>query len=214
MITEDEDETSVHRTGLAMDVAEIGRVAVRDRWGLAFMAVGWIHLAIFLTCYLLFSRGDRTETHFLALWATELAAVVVIYRKTIGDRIRGPAPSLLTLGLRVWITFLILSLNVASLNTLTGLENDWFKPVWGTLSTFGFATMAWVFHLAFLIPAVQMSLTGLLLARYPDHAYAIYAVSWWLALHGVGLTLEYKRAMSMGRASCSLEAPASVASPG
>ncbi|WP_435015495.1 hypothetical protein TA3x_003035 [Tundrisphaera sp. TA3] len=214
MTTKDGDDTSVYRTGLAMDVAEISRVAVRDRWGLPFMAVGWVHLVIFLACYTLISRGDRTETHFLALWAAELAAVVVIYRKTIGDRARGPAPALLTLGVRVWITFLILSLNVASLNTMTGLENDWFKPIWGTLSTFGFATMAWVFHLAFLIPAVQMSLTGLLLARYPDHAYAIYGVSWWLALHGIGLTLEHKRAMAGARDACPLEGSAPVASPG
>ena len=207
----DEDETGQPPTGLAADVAEIARVAVRDRWGLALMVVGWIHLAVFLVCFALIAQGDRTEIHFLALWALELVVVIAVYRRTIGDRSRGPAPAMLILAVRVWITFLILSLNVASLNSLMGLENDWFKPVWGTLSTFGFATMAWVFHLGFLIPAVQMSLTALLIARFPDYAYAIYGVSWWLALHGVGLTLERKRAADEARSSRILESASTVA---
>ena len=68
---------------------------------------------------------------------------------------------------RVWITFLILAFSSASLNSLVGFETDWFKATWATLATFGFATMAWIFHLGFLIPAVQMSLTALLIARHP-----------------------------------------------
>lgn len=196
--------------GLAADVAEIARVAVRDRWGLTLMAVGWVHLAIFLVCFTLISVGDRTEIHFLALWAAELAAVIAIVRGTIGHRSRGPAPALLGLAIRVWITFLILSLNVASLNTLSGLENDWFKPIWGTLSTFGFAMMAWIFHLGFLVPAVQMSLTALLMSRFPDQAYAIYGVSWWLALHGVGITLERKRVVAPAPARAALPPPREV----
>jgi hypothetical protein len=54
--------------------------------------------------------------------------------------------------------------------------------------------MAWIFHLKFLIPAVQMSLTALLIARYPEYAYGLYGVSWCLALNSVGLTLERRRA--------------------
>lgn len=96
---------------------------------------------------------------------------------------------------RVWITFLILAFSTATMNKLVGFETDWFKAIWATLSTFGFATMAWIFHLKFLIPAVQMSLTAMLIARYPDYAYGIYGISWWIALNTVGLALERRRSL-------------------
>ncbi len=69
--------------------------------------------------------------------------------------------------LRVWLTFVILCLTSASLNSLTGFEIDWFKISWAMLGTFGFAVLAWIFHLAFLIPAVLMSITALCDRRPP-----------------------------------------------
>ncbi len=85
---------------------------------------------------------------------------------------------------RIWATFLILSFNVASLNTLTGWAIDWFKPVWATLSTFGFATTAYVTNLWFFVPAVQMYFTGLAMALFPNDSYLIYGMSWWATLPG------------------------------
>ena len=180
-------------SGLAADVAYLDRVALRDRWGMALVRVGWVHLAVFLFCQFLYGRGDRAETHFLPLWGLDLFCAIAIFRRTI----RGPAPSLFLLIARIWITFLILAFSTASLNSLVGFETDWFKAIWATLSTFGFATMAWIFHLRFLIPAVQMSLTALLIARYPAFAYGIYGASWCIALNTVGLSLERRRALSM-----------------
>ena len=90
---------------------------------------------------------------------------------------------------RVWITFLILSFNVASLNTLTGWSVDWFKPVWCTLASFGFATMAWLFGLRFLIPAFLMYFTGLLMVKFPEWNYLIHGISWWATLQSLGWDL-------------------------
>ncbi len=191
-------------SGLAADIADLDRVALRDRWGLALVRLGWVHLAIFSICQFLYGRGDRAESHFLPLWGVDLLGAVLIFRRTI----REPIPSLFTLVVRIWITFLILTFSTATMNSLVGFETDWFKAVWATLSTFGFATMAWIFHLRFLIPAVQMSLTAMLIARYPDFAYGIYGVSWWVALNAVGLTLERRRVDSMagidGSSACSV----------
>jgi hypothetical protein len=100
---------------------------------------------------------------------------------------------------RVWVTFLILSFNLASMNTLTGLDREWFRPVLCTLSTFGFATMAYLIHLRFFVPAVQMYFTGLLMVRFPMHGYLIYGLSWWLALEGIGWTLELRRRRAEAR---------------
>ena len=184
-------------SGLAADIAELDRVALRDRWGLALVLVGWIHLGVFLTCQFLYGRGDRAESHFLPLWGLDLAGSILIFRRFFVGRSQQPAPALLGLVTRIWVTFLILTFSSASLNSLVGFETDWFKAIWGTLSTFGFATMAWIFHLKFLIPAVQMSLTALLIARYPAFAYGIYGLSWCIALNSVGLTLERRRAASL-----------------
>jgi hypothetical protein len=192
----DPDIPPIRRSGLEADVADMDRVALRDRWGLALIAVGWVHLAIFLICQGLFAQGDRSKSHFLPLWGVDLILAVLILRRFIGGRSRGSAPSLLPLVTRVWITFLILAFSSANLNSLIGFETDWFKANWATLATFGFATMAWIFHLAFLIPAVQMSMTALLIARHPEWAYLIYGASWCLALNGVGLVLERRGALA------------------
>jgi hypothetical protein len=91
---------------------------------------------------------------------------------------------------RVWATYLILAFNAATMNSLMGWSADWFKPSWATLATFGFATMAWLFGLRFLIPAVQMYFTGLLMVQFPHYQYLIFGLSWWLALQAIGLVLR------------------------
>jgi hypothetical protein len=180
-------------SGLALDIAELDEVALRDRWGLALVRVGWLHLVVFSICQSLYGAGDRAESHFLPLWGVDLIGSILIFRRSMVGPGRGPTPTLLPLVARIWITFLILAFSTASLNRLIGFETDWFKAIWATLSTFGFATMAWIFHLKFLIPAVQMSLTALLIARYPQYAYGLYGLSWCVALNAVGLSLERRR---------------------
>ena len=59
------------------------------------------------------------------------------------------------------------------------------------LGTFGFATLAWIFHLAFLVPAVAMSLTALLIASHPDHAYLIFGLSWCLTMQSLAAWLKF-----------------------
>jgi hypothetical protein len=91
---------------------------------------------------------------------------------------------------RIWVTFFILALSMLSLNNLTGWETPWFKLGWATLSSFGFAMLAWLIDLRFLLLAVQMWLTGLLMLRFPHVSYLIYGISWWMLLEGMGIWLE------------------------
>jgi hypothetical protein len=181
---------NIRPPGLTADVAEFRRVAIRDRWGLGLMAIAWVHLATFLACHAMYSAGDLAPPRYLLIWALELVVVVVLLRRMVTNNGCHPAPPLVGLLARIWVTFLILAFSVASLNQLSGMPPEWFKPVWCTLSTFGFAMMAWVVSLWFLVPAVQMSLTAMLIARFPKHAYLIYSITWWVALHIVALTLE------------------------
>ena len=86
---------------------------------------------------------------------------------------------------RLWGTFLILSFNLVMLNALTGWETRWYRPAWGTLSTFFFASLAWLFSTRLFIPAVQMYFTALLMLYFKDQDNLIYGVSWWIALLGI-----------------------------
>ena len=147
------------------------------------MVVAWIHLATFAACQSLHDPLVERDVRHLLLWVVELAAVIMAMRKVAGLGWFWSSPAINIIA-RLWVTFLILSFNVATLNALTGWESLWFKASWGTLSTFLFAVMAWLFSSKFLIPAVQMYFTALLMARFPDWNNLVYGVSWWLALMG------------------------------
>jgi hypothetical protein len=180
-------------------IAELREVGQRRPWGQALMAVGGVHLVFFVICQAVYTAGVRASLPSLVLWSSELATVLLVMRIVAG---RGWAHNSPAVGLilRVWITFLILSFNVASLNTLTGWTLDWFKPVWCTLASFGFATMAWLFGLRFLIPAFQMYFTGLLMVRFPEWSYLIHGVSWCAALQYLGWDLARRRPRPIGSA--------------
>lgn len=174
---------------------ELERASVAGRWGLAFQISGWVHLAFFAVCQWIYTPGARGDLRYLALWVAEVVALLVIFR-----RVSGPGwwkiPRAAGLLVRIWGTFLILTFNVASYNSLMGWEMDWFKPVWATLGTFGFATLAWLIDLRFLVFAFGMYFTGLLLIQFPHGAYAIYGVVWWLVLQVIGVSLERHRRRS------------------
>ena len=174
-------------------VADLERVALRDRWGLGLMVVGWSHLAFFLLEQALFTAGIVSRPLFVALWGAELVANIVLFGRVVG-RGWSRATPLAGIMVRLWATFLILSFNVASLNTMTGWSLDWFKPVWATLSTFGFMMMAYLINPRYFALAVQMYFTGLLMALFPAWNYLIYGLSWWASLQGVGVILERRRA--------------------
>ena len=185
-----EPPRAVRPPGLTADLDDLRCVALRDRWGLGLMAIGWVHLATFMACYAMYRSGHLDPPAYLVLWLVELIVVIVMLRRIVTSHGRHKAPPMVGLLARVWITFAILALSVASLNRLTGMPPEWFKPMWCTLSTFGFAMLGWLVSLWFLAPAVQMSLTGMLIAAMPREAYFIYAVSWFVALQAIGMTLE------------------------
>jgi hypothetical protein len=190
---------TIRAPGLSADVAALRIAALRDRWSLGLMAIAWVHLATFLASHAMYRAGDLAPPRFLLIWFVEMLVVVLLIRRMVTNNGRHPAPPLVGLLARVWITFLILGFSLASTNNLMGMPPEWFKPAWGTLSTFGFAMMAWILSLWFLVPAVQMSLTAMMMARWTPHAYLIYAVSWWIALHLVALALERARKVAISR---------------
>jgi hypothetical protein len=154
--------------------------------------VGTIHLASFILCQWLSGPISRRDLRFPAIWFAELICVIAAMRLLAGRHwIRRSAA--MSLVAKLWTTFLLLSFNVVTLNSLVGIETPWFKPVWATLSTFLFASLAWLFTPLFFIPAVQMWATGLIMAVQPDFAYLAYGVSWWIALLGVAWYIRRMR---------------------
>jgi hypothetical protein len=153
------------------------------RWSRAIAAVGWIHLASSLLCQAIYAPDLRRDPRLVYVWIGELAVVLAALRLTAG---RGWFRSSPAVGVvvRLFGTFLILSFNLLMLNELLGWETRWYKPAWGTLSTFFFAALAWLFTPRMFIPAVQMYFTALLMIRFRHLDNLIYGVSWWLALMG------------------------------
>lgn len=178
---------------------ELRRLGSLRPWGRALMAIGWIHLGFFLVCQAVYTSGERGKWASLLLWSLELATVFMTMKFVAGKGWLYES-SIVRLIFRIWVTFLILSFNTATLNTLTGFQIDWFKPVWCTLASFGFATSAWLFGLRFLIPAFQMYFTGLIMVRYPQWNYLIHGISWCVALQFVGWDITRRRQRSTPRA--------------
>ncbi len=169
-------------------IAELNRSAVRKRLSIALAGVACINLVSFALCQIIYVHDGRADFRHPLLWFLELVAVLAFLRKSLG---RGwiRSSSAINLVAKLWTTFLILSFNLVTLNSLTGFELAWYKPVWATLSTFLFASLAWAFSPWFFVPAVQMWATGLLMVNFPDWGFLIYGVSWWLALMGVAIYL-------------------------
>lgn len=175
---------------IGFDFAALVRDARAGRLGVGLCIVGCVHLAIFVACHFLYVRGDRAAIHYLPLWAIDVGcAGAVLIPRLAGLNARDGARSSWVV-VRIWLTFAILCLTSASMNSITGFEVDWFKISWAMLGTFGFAMLAWVFHLAFLLPAVFMSLTALLIAAHPGQSYLIFGLSWFATLQALGLMLE------------------------
>ncbi|WZO99374.1 hypothetical protein EP7_000980 [Isosphaeraceae bacterium EP7] len=170
--------------------------ASRKRLGLAFMAMGWAHLGCFLLLQALYNRGFRQPPLYIGIWVAELGANLWLMRQFSGPG-WAKSTAILSLLVRIWGTFLLLSFTLVSLNHLMTFSMEWYRSAWTTLSTFGFAMTAYLTTPWFFVPAVQMYFTGLLLAMYPRIGFVAYGVSWWAALQGIGLVLEYKRARSM-----------------
>jgi hypothetical protein len=172
-------------------VNDLNRSTARGRWSTALMGVAWIHLFCFVSCQAVYDPAIVTDVRHPALWLVELVGVLVLLQRVLGLGWIRSSPAI-NLVAKLWISFLILSFNVVSLNSLTGFEQSWYKPVWATLSTFLFASLAWLFTPLFFIPAAQMWLTGLLMVQLPNWSYLIYGVSWWLALMGIAIRVQQR----------------------
>jgi hypothetical protein len=60
---------------------QLAQLALERNWGLSLVLVGWLHLAIFLTCYYLtIVRDYHGSFGYLTLWLGELAAMGLIFR--------------------------------------------------------------------------------------------------------------------------------------
>lgn len=179
--------------------AEAAGSAARLRLGPALSAVGWVHLAAFLACQAIVRPEVKSDPRHAGLWMIDVAGSLAALRMIAGRGWYRDSPAL-GLIVRVWGTYLILTFSLATLNTLSGWERDWFKPPWATLASFGFATMAWLFDARFLLLAVQMYATGLLMIAFPSRNYLIFGASWWLALQILAWTFRPGRHRLTGSA--------------
>jgi hypothetical protein len=170
----------------------------RGRWSRALMAVAWIHLLAFVICHALHSPRQESDPRHILVWFLELVTVFVAMRIFAGKGWFWSPQAIHFIG-RLWLTLLILSFSLSTLNATIGWQTLWFKAAWGTLSSFFFATLAWLITPRFLILAVQMYVTALLMARFMEWNNLIYGLSWWLALMEIAWTLRKRERQGGGR---------------
>jgi hypothetical protein len=163
--------------------SELDRAIVRGagRWSRALVAVGCVHFLAFVVCHCLQSPSRHSDPRHILVWFAELVAVFAALRVFAGKGWLW-SPQAIHLVARLWLTLLVLSFSLATLNAIIGWETLWFKAAWGTLSSFFFAALAWLITPRFLVLAVWMYITALLMARFMDYNNLIYGTSWWLVL--------------------------------
>ena len=83
---------AVRPPGLESDLAIFRPAAIHGRWGLGLMAIGWVHLATFMSCHVLYVTGDRRAVPYMAVWCLELAVVVALIRRMVTNNGRIPPP--------------------------------------------------------------------------------------------------------------------------
>ncbi len=178
---------------------EIDQAIIRGDggWSRALMAVAWIHLFAFIVCHMLRSPRQESDLRHILVWFIELVAVFVAMRIFAGKGWFW-SPQAIHLIARLWLTLLILSFSLSTLNAAIGWQTLWFKAAWGTLSSFFFATLAWLITPRFLILAVQMYLTALLMAWFMEWNNVIYGASWWLALMELAWVVRSRERMHSG----------------
>jgi hypothetical protein len=188
-MTADASKADPAETALLTLRRQVTEVCLRERWGRSLAAIGAVHLAFFIACHVVYVTPGHRPWHHVALWFAEVGVILVLLRLMNG-RLWFRKAALAGLVVRLWASFLIIAFNAATLNSLTGFAVDWYKLAWTGLSTLAFAATAWLLGSRFLIPAVQMYFTGLLMAAFPRWSFLIYGVSWSAALIGIGLYLE------------------------
>ncbi len=157
-------------------------------WPRALAAVGWIHLLAFAGCQVLYSTGDRTNWHYLAVWGAELAANLLAIRHFAGPSWANRTPTLRLLA-RMGTTLLIMKFNLVSLNYLTGIGTGWYRLAWVNLGAMTLANLAWQIDLRFLAGAVLMFFSGLVMTKLPEWQMASYGLAWWVAFQGAAVVV-------------------------
>jgi hypothetical protein len=171
---------------------ELLRVALQRNWGACFVLVGWLHLLAFGYCQHLESIHYHVPPVFLSVWVAEMLASWAVFRIVAGRRTTA-AGVLERFVRRVWIAYFILAFNLGSMHTLRGFVPFELFPAMASLASFAFMMMTVVVSWRYVTAVIVMFSTGLVMAANFEHAYAIFAIGWWLVLNGLGLSLWRRR---------------------
>jgi hypothetical protein len=173
-------------------VEQLGRLALRRRWGLALVLTGWLHLLAFSLCYYMTVGLEYHQAAgYLAVWVSELLGMGLIFRLSGGPRSpQEPSLPLERFLVRVWVSYFLLAFNLGSMNSLRGHYLFELFPAMASLASFAFLVMTFAISRRFFAAVLVMFAAGLLMAAFLLHAYLIFAVAWWLVLGGIGLRLS------------------------
>src|SRR5690349_8599683 len=87
---------------------EISQAVCRRRWGLALVAIGWVHLLAFVVCQYIVDPAIKSDPRHATIWLLDVVVSVFVLRIISGAGwYRDTAATGLVV--RVWGTYLILA---------------------------------------------------------------------------------------------------------
>jgi hypothetical protein len=172
--------------------------AIRGKWGLALLLIGWLHLLAFSGCdFLSAVHAYHEAAGYLAIWIGELCGVWLIFRFCKRSTPREVPSPLARFVVRVWVSYFLLAFNLGTLNTLGGHELFELFPAMALLASFGFFVMTFTISRLFSVAALVMLIAGLLMSMNLMRSYLTFAIAWWLVLQVIGLVLLSRHPRSL-----------------
>jgi hypothetical protein len=175
-------------------VAQFERTAAVENHGLMYTLLGWEHM---LTCtvshYLLaVAVGQSAYWPYVVLWLGQIFAALATIKLVTGRPQVEESP-LEPLNKRIWTMFIFLCINVAVLNVVAGQAIFVFLPTLAVLSAFGFTFLTTVVSWRFTLAGLALSVTGILMASFPEQGFLLYGAGWLLVLQTLGILCWRKR---------------------
>lgn len=181
---------AIHREA----VEQLERTAAAENHWLIYALIGWEHLAACgASHYLLYVRQlQQPRWPYVAVWLIQILAVWATI-KFISGRPQTEESPIEPFTKRVWTVFLLLCINVAVLNVVSGEPVFKFMPALATLSSFGFTFLTILVSRRFMAAGLAMFITGILMAKFRSFEFLIYGTGWLVVLESLGVVLWRRR---------------------
>jgi hypothetical protein len=177
-------------------VEQFERTSAAENLWLAFVLLGWEFLAACAVSHYFVEVLDLQKPYrwpYVVLWIGQiLLAIATVKIVSRGGRAVNESP-LEPPTKRLWLMFILLSMNIAVLNVIAGEPVFAFLPALAALCSLAFTALTCLVSPRFMSAGLFMFAVGILMANFPQYGFLIYGVGWWIILQVLGVIFLRKR---------------------